>query len=321
MKTETLFSLDGPLGIPVEIVRQSFFPHVQRPTRRLAVVTGLHGDELEGLYLCHRLIKFLNELTRTQPEALRGEVHVYPAANPAALNHLTRLWPFHGTDMNRAMGQESASLPAAAARALLADIRARADLAVDIHASNLHLKELPQVRVPEEFAKKLVPLARHTNTDVVWVHPMAGLFNSTLGYNLNAAKIPTLVLEAGICLRIHPELGEQLFTGLVHLMKKTDILVPAVPLPGPVRDPWVLGSRQVALVTARRSGLFVARAALGSKVTRGDLLGVVIDPIHGTDLEEVTAPETGLLFTLREVPTAYSGTLLARIALEFEPEP
>ena len=31
---------------------------------RVAVVSGIHGDELEGLYVCHRLAAWLEQLAR-----------------------------------------------------------------------------------------------------------------------------------------------------------------------------------------------------------------------------------------------------------------
>ena len=104
MKTQTLFSRNSPLDAPVKVVRQTFSAHQGKPARRLSFVSGLHGDEMEGLYLCHRLIQALRRIKDTRPEEFLGEVHVYPAANPPALNHGTRLWPFYGSDMNRMMG-------------------------------------------------------------------------------------------------------------------------------------------------------------------------------------------------------------------------
>ena len=42
-------------------------------------------------------------------------------------------------------------------------------MAVDIHASNIFLREMPQVRISEETAEALVPLARLLHVDFVWI--------------------------------------------------------------------------------------------------------------------------------------------------------
>ena len=316
MKTYTIASSKNPLDTAVEIIRQTFASAKDKPVKRVSFVAGLHGDELEGVYLCHRIIEWLRQLKATRPEAFLGEIHVYPAVNPEALNSATRLWPFFSVDMNRRMGEKNGdSLPAEFARALMADLQASSDMVVDFHASNLHLLELPQIRIIEEFDKKLIPLADLCNMDVIWVHPFAPVFESTLGYNLNRKKIPTLVVETGICLRIHPDYCEQIFQGMIHLLKQTGILEIDGPLPK-IKQPLLIHPKQVALVQARHAGLFIADAPIGAYVQKGDSLGTIVDAVRGEVLETVRVPADGLLFTLREQPVTGQGAPLARIALK-----
>jgi hypothetical protein len=71
---------------------------------------------------------------------------------------------------------------------------------------------------------------------------------------------------------------------------------------------------QVAMVQASHSGLFIKQAEVGQTLQQGDLLGKLIDPIQGNVLEEIVAPCSGLLFTLREHPLTHKGSPLARIA-------
>ena len=322
MKTQTLFSCASPLGSSLKIVKQIFSAHRGKPVQRVSFVSGLHGDELEGLYLCHRLIHALRQIQETQPEAFQGEVHIYPAANPPALNHGTRLWPVYGSDMNRMMGPHpGTSIPVQWSQEIFEDLKESSDLVVDIHASNLHLKELPQIRIIEEFSEELLPLALQTHTDIIWIHPMAGVFESTLGYNLNKLNIPTLVIETGTCLRIEPDFVDRLFHGMMHLLHHQGVLAS---LPSDIRSapsPQVVYPRGVAQATAKHSGLFVSRMALGQRVGEDEIIGQVLDPVRGIVLEEVTAPGNGRLFTLREQPAVHSGALLARVALDREPKP
>jgi len=303
------------LGGSIEIVKQTFSSVRDKPVKRVSFVAGLHGDELEGIYLCHRIIEALCQLKTTRPQAFQGEVHVYPAVNPQALGSVTRLWPFFSMDMNRKMGEKNDdSLPAGFARSLVEDLQASSDIVVDFHASNLHLKELPQIRIIEEFDKKLIPLAALCNMDVVWVHPSAPVFESTLGYNLNRKKIPTLVVEAGICLRIHQEFCEQIFQGMIHLLRQTGVLDLTDP-PQKIKQPRLVHPKQVALIQANHAGLFISSMPLGAHVHKGDLLGKIVDTVRGEVLETVTFPADGFLFTLREQPVTYQGAPLARIAL------
>ena len=56
--------------------------------KRFCVVTGIHGDELEGQYECYELIRRIRE----RMENLKGVVELYPALNPpgAGLRHPRR---------------------------------------------------------------------------------------------------------------------------------------------------------------------------------------------------------------------------------------
>ncbi len=85
--------------------------------------------------------------------------------------------------------------------------------------------------------------------------------------------------------------------------------------------PQVMYPRGVAQATAKHSGLFVSRVTLGQRVGEDEVIGHILDPVAGEVRQEVTAPGTGRLFTLREQPAVHSGALLARVALDREPQP
>ncbi len=314
MLSRCIFSVETPVGSPVEIVRHTFSSHLPKPAKRVSLVAGLHGDELEGLYICHRLIETLKNLE--EQNAFKGEVHIYPAVNPQALETGTRLWPFFSVDINRTFGQTNTpSLPSEVSKTILEDLKSNSDLVVDVHSSNLHLMELPQIRVIKSFEKKLVPLAKFCNVDLIWVHPHAEIFESTLGYSLNHAKIPTLVIETGICLRIDKSYCEQIVFGILNLLQQTGTLESGEPL-AEVTSPKVAQPEYVTMIQAENAGLFVKQTEVGQIITEGEKIGDLIDPVEGKVLEEIRSPCSGLLFTLREHPLTSKGAPLARIAIE-----
>lgn len=316
MESRAIASYQTPSGQRVEIIKQSFPSARKRPTKRVAFVSGLHGNELEGIYLCHLLIRYLKNLLQTQPEAFLGEVYVYPAVNPQAVAVGSRLSPFFSLDMNRQFGGDNArSLPAQSASELLDDLKSSADIVVDFHASNLHLKEAPQTRIIDGFQKKLIPLAVQCNVDLIWVHPAAPMFESTLGYNLNQAKINTLVIEAGIGLRLNKKFVDQLFRGMLNLLHHTEVLA-STDSPLNIDPPVIAHPSEVALLQSEYAGLFVGHSDLKKIVAKGEVIGEVVSATDGEVVQEVTAPESGFLFTLREHPLVYPGAPLARIALK-----
>lgn len=312
VQTQCILSVKSPLGPPIEIVKHVFPAQSNKP--RVSFVSGLHGDELEGLYICHRLTQYLKELEATHPDAIHGEINIYPAVDPQALENSTRLWPFFSLDINRTFGPgQSPSLAVETSQTLLDDLKLSSDIVIDFHSSNLHLMELPQIRIIKDFEKKLLPLAKKSNVDLIWVHPNADIFESTLGFNLNRTKIPTLVIETGICHRIHPERGDQIFDGMLNLLNYTGTL--NIPLPTEnIKEPKQVQPDHVAMVQASHSGLFINQVKIGQILEKGENLGKLIDPVTGNVLEEIKTPCSGLLFTLREHPLTHKGSPLVRIA-------
>ena len=314
MESHAIASYQTPSGQKVEIIKQSFSSFRKWPAKRISFVSGLHGNELEGIYVCHLLISYLKELKKNSPDAFQGEVNIYPVVNPQAVATGTRLWPFFKVDMNRQFGGENSnSLPEQLTTALIDDIKSSSDVVVDFHASNLHLKEAPQIRIIDGMHKKLIPLAVKCNVDLIWVHPASQIFQSTLGYNLNQSKIPTLIVETGIALRINQIFVNRLFEGMLNLLHHIGTIV-SNNFHLEVNYPIIVNPSQVTLLKAEYAGLFVRYADIKSNINKGETIGKLVSATNGEVLQVVTAPINGFLFTIREHPLVYPGALLARIA-------
>lgn len=280
---------------------------------RVAVVSGIHGDELEGLYVAHRLAAWLEDLARRRPEALRGRVELYPAVNPLGLDSLERSVPPQGIDLNRTFpGHPQGLIAQRVAAALMRELTGAA-LVVDVHASNVFLREIPQVRINTEFRDRLVPLSRRMNLDVVWVHGAITVLEATIAHSLNGAGTPCLVVEMGVGMRVTPEFTEQLVTGLLHSWRALGVLDEDVELPPLSHTPFLADDGNVHYLNAETSGMFVPGIRHWTGVQRGQLLGCIVSPHHGEVLSEVRSPVDGVLFTLREYPLVYEGSLMARI--------
>ncbi len=279
---------------------------LSRGLPRFCVATGTHGDELEGQYVCWRLNRILAE----HPESLCGIVDIYPAVNPLGIDSITRGIPRFDLDMNRIFpGNPRGTTEEAIAARIIADMKGAACV-VDIHASNIFLREIPQVRVNVNTAKALLPLARELNCDFIWVHAAATVLESTLAWSLNSIGTPCLVVEAGVGMRITQAYGEKITAGLLSLMKRLGIWT------GPtenVTDPIVSTDGRVGFVNANAPGIFIPKVEHWMNIHKDETLGIITDPTDGTVLEEVKSPCNGLVFTLREYPVVNPGSLVARV--------
>jgi len=274
--------------------------------KRVCIVTGTHGDELEGQYVCARLAKILTE----GKDNLSGIVDIYPAINPLGIDSVTRGFPMFNLDMNRIFpGSPSGSLAEVAAYDVIRDIEG-SDMCVDIHSSNIFLRETPQARVSEQTADELLPYAMMLNVDLVWIHSSATVLESTLAHSLNMRGVKTLVVEMGVGMRITDTYCTQLTDGILNLLREIGMWKGET---AKIREPLVSKDHNVGFLNSDAGGIFIPRSAHGSHVSAGNCIGVVIDPLTGSVVEEARAPCDGLLFTLREYPVVFGGSLLARI--------
>lgn len=46
---------------------------------------------------------------------------------------------------------------------------------------------------------------------------------------------------------------------------------------------------------------------------KNDMIGRIVDPLGGKVLDEVRAPEDGMLFTIRDYPIVTKGALMGRL--------
>lgn len=304
---ETVVASALPVDEMMRIEKNRLEPEhpVERP-KRMVIVTGTHGDELEGQFCCYEIIRRNKE----HKEYLNGIVDVFPALNPLGIDTITRGIPKFDLDMNRIFpGNLDGSLAEYTAWQVIENIKG-ADVCVDIHSSNIFLREIPQIRINEETADRLVPLALKMNVDYIWVHSASTVLEATLAHSLNKAGVPTLVAEMGVGMRITKDYGYQLTEGIFNVMKHLGIWTGPV---SAVRSPIISTDGKVSFINAEASGVFVPSVNHSNKVRKGEHIGDIISPVTGEVIHSVNSPVDGLVFTLREYPIVYEGSLLARI--------
>lgn len=304
---KTIAAIDLAVDEKLIIKKNRLMPETSNCNlKRICIVTGLHGDELEGQYVCYEVNRIINE----NKKYLKGIVDIYPTLNPLGIDCVHRGMPTFDLDMNRIFpGSENGAMAEYVAARIVEDIK-DSDLCIDIHASNIFLREAMQVRVSSENKEKLLPYADKMNTDFIWIYDETKVGQSTFVYNLNKLNVPTLMIEMGVGMKITKEYGNRIVDGIFNLMKSEGIWE------GPVKDvkkPKIATSSDVTCINSKTSGIFIPSVVHWNKVKKDEEIGRVIDVLQGQVLEVIKSPCDGMIFTLREYPVIYEGTLIARI--------
>ena len=281
--------------------------------KRIALVSGIYGDELQGQYICYEVIRRIKE----DYSSLTGIVDVYPYINPLALEAKTREIPGPELDMNELFpGAKSGALGEYAASCLMEDILSAEDgpkteFCLDIHGSDLYLKEIPQIRLNDDVVDDVMPYAAKLNSDMIWVHPSNQVKGGSMVHELNQRGVVACVTESTSAYRIDQKSGNQLVDGIFAMMADMGIWQGEVVN---VKKPRVTYDKQMTFINSESSGQFISNVDILDKVEVGDLIGYVVNVLTGTVEQKVIAPSRGLITAIREYPAIEVGSLLARIA-------
>lgn len=83
---ENILEIDLPVGEKYVIKRKRFKAEKDDNGKRISVVSGIHGDELEGQYVCYLLTSFLNQYK----DYIRGTIDIYPMINSVGIDSIER---------------------------------------------------------------------------------------------------------------------------------------------------------------------------------------------------------------------------------------
>jgi len=283
------------LTLPVHVL------HGAREGSRLFVSAALHGDELNGTEIIRRLLK-LSVLKQ-----LRGTLIAAPIVNVYGLLHQSRYLPDR-RDLNRSFpGSEKGSLAARLANLFMQEIVAKCSHGIDLHTGAIHRNNLPQIRanLDDEETRRLaeafgVPVLLNSN-----------LRDGSLREAAAERGIPMLLYEAGEALRFNEIAIRVGLQGVVGVMRAMEMLPKSKSRRTTRQEPFL--ARSSTWVRASSSGLFRKVASLGSRVKKGDVIGLIDAPFSGREME-VGAVASGIIVGCAELPLVHEGEALFHIA-------
>lgn len=284
------------------------------------VIGGNHGDEFQGQIAIWKLMRKL------VPEMVSGRLLLIPSLNYPAAKVGTRLSPIDGMNMNRAFPGDPDGGPTSQLAYYLSTVLfPLCDVVIDIHSggrsmifepcAHMHLVADPQQR------KAMIKAMLAWNTD------FAFLYADIAGDGLlpveaeNQGKIVVTTELGGseaIPAKIHKIAYDGLRNVLIHHgvlqgqeeTRKTLGKSPTIVTQALSRDDYLL---------APESGVFEIKFDLGSRIEKGDIVGV-IHHLERPDRppEPIQSKSDGYLMTIRAPCLTQQGDCVAVVAQEVE---
>jgi hypothetical protein len=268
---------------------------------RLFICAAIHGDEIIGVEIIRRLLK------NPSLKRLRGTIIAVPVVNVHGLINHSRYLPDR-RDLNRSFpGSVKGSLAARLANLLMTEIITQSSHGIDLHSGALHRDNLPQIRanLDDEETEKL---AQAFNAPVMI---SSNLRDGSLREAAAEHGIPMLLYEAGEALRFDEVAIRAGVKGIINVMRVLEMLPPSRSKSIKHIPPVV--ARSSTWLRAPESGILRAMVALGSRVKKDILLGVISDPFGETETS-VTSAYSGIVIGRSNLPLVNEGDALFHIA-------
>ncbi len=283
----------------------------QGPT--LFVSGAIHGDEINGVEVIRRVLK-LKQLHR-----IRGTLIAIPVVNVYGFLNNSRYLP-DGRDLNRSFpGSPKGSLASRIAHTFLNEILFKSTHGIDIHTGARHRGNLPQIRA-DLSNPKVEKLAKAFGVPVVIDSKIRDGSLREMG---DDEGIPILLYEAGEALRFDELSISAGVRGVVNVMREIGMLPPKAATSKQsatdeasikkTKKRETIVSKKTNWIRAPYSGILRALVPLGAKVEKGNVLGLIGDPL-GTHEYKVVADSSGIVIGRTYLPLVHEGEAIFHVA-------
>lgn len=284
-----------PIALPVRVV------HGKKPGPKLFVSAAIHGDEINGVEIIHRLLEHWSI------KRMHGTLLAIPVVNIHGFIHQSRYLPDR-RDLNRNFpGSKKGSLAARLAHLFMHEIVKQCDYGIDLHTAAIHRDNLPQIRANLDDPETL-HLAKAFDVPVLI---NANLRDGSLREAAAAEGIPMLLYEGGEALRFNEQVIRAGRRGIINVMRKLGMLPPPKKAKKHSIEPII--ARSSSWIRAPGSGVLRHIVSMGSRINRNDKVALIEDPI-GEQKVVINAPYDGIVIGRSNLPLVNEGDALLHIA-------
>ena len=306
---EKILTLPNPFGGDLELYKNTW----GKSGEPLSIISGLQGDHLNGMFLNSHLTQFLDSIVEgLDPHyILTGQVQTFPVVNANAVQSGSRLWPFDGMNMDLAFPGNPDGETAEAIASTIWQHTKDSFWGIILQSAPPYYEDAPHIQTykPDGRVKKM-----YRDLQIETVRRQKE--SSTQKVNLfhQWQDISSVILSAGSPRTINLQQCETLFQSILNFMKAEGILKDHrnKKLEHKTKTRIYQSDEEIAVRT-RTAGMFLKEVKVGNHLKQGQIIGEVRDIYSGKRLEEITAPEDGLLITLRQYPIVYEKEPMAII--------
>ncbi|MEM5875357.1 MAG: succinylglutamate desuccinylase/aspartoacylase family protein [Candidatus Aenigmatarchaeota archaeon] len=286
----------GNIDVKIEVLKLN--PN-KKP--KIAIVTGIHGDETSGLIVIHRLLQRIH--------LFEGQLSILLFSNPLA-TIMERRVGLDFLDLNRILpGKEDGTITERIAWKL-SEFLLEQDFVIDLHTFDIITPVMGIfMNVGSKNVRKInLEMLKAFSPDIVWNLKVKGkekhFFNS-LGPFLARRGIPNFAVEMNKIDLISDSEIEKIVEGILNVFRKLKL----IPGESNSKSILVLDRKEIR---SEKAGIFIPVEFPPKPIKKGHVIGVFIDTCNFST-HNVIANEDGILIQISPKKLVKTGDLIFSI--------
>ncbi len=261
---------------------------------RILITSGIHGDELTGIYTNLQLIRYLE-----RKDNIHGKIYIIPIVNILGFQASTRRNPIDNIDLNRVFPDGDGSIITKGIIQEVWGIAKTSDYILDLHCAGRYTYQyILSLYNKHQFIKEYTD-------NISWdVEIMSSGLRGQLFTEATEEGIPAAIIEtAGGRGYYDKQSGDTLFHTILQTLHNLGFIT----LNNVTEKPNRRRYGKLIRVRSNLSGFLEPRVEVGKEIQKGDVIGEV-------DGETVKSPVSGIVIGLTKDRYIFKQGLVAKVA-------
>lgn len=290
------------------VVEGFLFKGKSKKAPKVAIVGSMEGEGILPLYCASKLVDFFN--TKIDKKKIKGDVLIIPSLNHYAFNTGKRFWPLDNTDINMMFpGYAEGETTQRIAKKLF-DVLQGYDYGIILERRIDPVNCVPYIKLYESGMEDIEG-SKKFGLKFVHHRKMKSIDSVTLQYNWQLWETKAYSIMCPTMNHVDKTMSSQINQAILRFMNKSNIIDFSI---FNAYESNVIKTDEIHVIKSKKSGIFIPKAFPGSYVTKGQVVGEIIDSLQGNIIHEFQSPYDGMITCHYNHSLIYQNAVAFRIA-------
>ena len=287
------------------VVEGYLFKGTSAKAPKVAIIGAMEGEGILPLYCASSLVDFFKN--KIDKKKIKGDVLIIPSINHYALNIGKRFWPLDNTDINMMFpGYGLGETTQRIAKKIFDAIQGY-DYGIILERRPDPATCLPYIKLYKSGYEDILG-AKRFGFKMIHHRTMKSIDTVTLQYNWQLWGTKAYSVMCPSSNQVDKKIASQINQAIIRFMDKSKIINYHI-FNG--YESTVIDRKSIEIIKSPKSGIFIPKELPGNYVSKGQVIGEIVDSLEGNIVTEFISPCNGM------ITCHYSNSLIYEHAVAF----